>query len=218
MELARSRPETLLCCDKNFLSAEEKEHLLGVLESRRAIVCDLGCGSGSHVLELARREPLSFHIGIELRYKRAFRCAEKAEKAGLRNAFFVRCDIRSFLESLPPGSISGFYLNFPDPWEKRRWEKHRFINREFVERLGLLLERDGFVSCKTDHSDYFGEIKEILCACGGFKIEKIVTSRNLSAEMPCNIPTEFELFFQHKGLSMSYLVARKITDPGFPGL
>ena len=218
MELARSKPETLLCCQKNDLSPDERTRLLNILESRQAIVCDLGCGSGNHLLELARRNPAALHIGVELRYKRSFRCAEKAEKAGLKNLYFVRCDIHSFLESLPPLSIDAFYINFPDPWEKRRWEKHRFVNSALVGRMAYLLKDGGFVSCKTDHSDYFSEIREILSSSGSFLIEKTVSCSNLSLEVPSNIPTEFELFFQHKGLSISYISARKITESRGPGL
>lgn len=130
------------------------------------IVLDIGCGAGNFLTRMAAAN-LNFNfIGIELKYKRLFKAAQKIIKNGINNAKLIRTraeDINFFFED---GSISAIFINFPDPWPKKRHQKNRLINKEYTKSLMKLLKKDGLLFFQTDHADYFNQAVEILKNAG----------------------------------------------------
>lgn len=172
------------------------------------LICELGCGSGEHLIEIARRNRDALCLGFELRFKRTFRSAEKAEQAGLDNILFARTDARAIGELLEPSSVDAFYINFPDPWAKRRWRKHRLINEAFLTTIARLLKNGGVFSHKTDSAEYFAETSLLVDKMEGFS--RIRTSNDLHAENdPSNVFSEFERLFKSQGLPVYLLETRK---------
>lgn len=55
---------------------------------------------------------------------------------------------------IPTSSVHEVYVNFPDPWPKRRHEKHRIINPEFVSELARILHPHATATLVTDDKDY----------------------------------------------------------------
>ena len=45
------------------------------------------------------------------------------------------------------------YLNFSDPWPKKRHAKRRLTYRDFLKRYALILKEDGEIRFKTDNKD-----------------------------------------------------------------
>jgi len=192
------------------ISAAEREQLRSCMDSYQEIYCELGSGSGGHLIERARRSPHALFVGFELRFKRVYRSAEKALHAGASNALFLRTDAHSISELLPADSLSGVYVNFPDPWDKKRWNKHRLLTAEFLECIAALVKTDGFFAYKTDHRKYFDEISQHLRASGSFQLEAETHAFHSSEFADDNVPSEFENLFQSKYLPICYLRAVKI--------
>jgi tRNA (guanine-N(7)-)-methyltransferase len=171
---------------------------------------ELGSGSGAHLLGCAARDPACLHIGIEWRYKRAYRTVEKALRAGLENFFVFRGDFQKLLpDILPPQSLEGVSMHFPDPWEKKHWKKHRPLAKEFFLLLSNLIREKGYFSLKTDHAEYFESLLSLILKEPeiGQVFEIIELSRDLYASdyLASNIPTEFEGLFLSKNLPIFYL-------------
>ncbi|MBX7137786.1 MAG: tRNA (guanosine(46)-N7)-methyltransferase TrmB [Oligoflexia bacterium] len=204
-------PELILACEADQFSEQELASLTTRLSAFDHLILDIGCGSGGHVVELASRTPAALHLGIELRFKRAYRAAEKGARAGLNNLYIVRNEARRTLDALPDGSVNGAYVNFPDPWAKRRWEKHRLLNSSFLKLLHGKLKPDGFLSYKTDHSEYFEQTAQLVQELGSFEIVKASTTDSASVVEDHKILTEFERLFRSKGTSVSCLVVKKIA-------
>lgn len=186
------------------------ENFARLREEFPEVYLELGSGSGRHLLACAERKPQALHIGIEWRYKRAFRTAEKGMRQGLENFYVLRGDFQVLLKELfPPNSLSGVYMHFPDPWEKKKWKKHRPIAREFFETLAQALKHGGFFAVKTDHEEYFCSLREFVTGdeviSKLFQVQKISEDLYHSEHIAENIASEFEQLFLSKKLPIFFL-------------
>jgi tRNA (guanine-N7-)-methyltransferase len=210
IDLINTKPQYILNCTGPEMPAQKKQFLFHKLAQHKDLIVELGSGSGGHLLELARRNPQALCLGFELRYKRLFRTAEKAEREGLQNLLAMKYDAKKLPLLLEPQSISAMYVNFPDPWSKQHWRKHRFLSPEFLVQVAGLLRTGAFFRYKTDQPQFFEETRAAIESVPNLCIKEL-SSDLLNSEFAAgNIRTEFEAFFLSKGLSISYLAAVKV--------
>jgi tRNA (guanine-N7-)-methyltransferase len=170
--------------------------------------CEIGSGSGIHLVTRAQRDRAGAYIGIELRYKRAYRTAEKAERAGLDNLFVLRTDARHLPRLFRDTPLHGIYINFPDPWDKRRWHKNRILGPSLLDQASTLLEPGGFIAYKTDHQEYFESSLSLFEADPRYQVAEFSRDLYGSTHLEENVPTEFERLFLSQGLPIYFLRAR----------
>lgn len=168
---------------------------------------ELGSGSGMHIIERARNFPNTLHIGFEIRYKRAFRTAEKSTRHEIKNLIILRTRAENLFEYFDHSSIDRVIINFPDPWEKNRWKKHRLLQKEFLIRLHSILKKEGVFSFKTDHQDYFESVLAELKQLSEYEIHRFSLDLYQSEYLTENIQTEFEKLFISKKLPIYFLEA-----------
>lgn len=74
----------------------------------------------------------------------------------ISNVRLFRGDARFIVRDvLERGSLSGIYVNFPDPWPRKRHLEKRLLRAPFFELLSTRLADDGWLSFTTDHEEYF---------------------------------------------------------------
>ena len=200
-------PDLILSCFDGSPNAEELAILQNKIAGFKNIFCELGTGSGKHIIELATRDPDSLFIGFELRYKRAFLTAKKALEGGLNNILILRTNAHSLPDLVRKSSLGGIYVNFPDPWEKKRWEKHRMLKDDFLEKIPEILKNGGFLAYKTDHLERFRETVDSIRRVDRFEIVHLTEDLHNSEFMQDNIITEFERLFTSKQMETYYLRA-----------
>jgi tRNA (guanine-N7-)-methyltransferase len=210
IDLMGSKPEYIVNATGKSLDAAGLEQIRTRIGRYQAVAVEIGSGSGQHLIELARRDPNTLYIGYEIRFKRIFRTAEKAEKLGLENILLVRQSAFEMPETFGSESLAAVYINFPDPWDKKRWHKNRILNPDFIKAIHGMLKPDGFLSYKTDHAGYFAATRAILDALQIFYIEALENDLHNSPLAEATPPTEFESLFRSKGLPVMYLHAKKI--------
>lgn len=184
-----------------------------IWETHRAfnnIICEIGSGSGMHLISFASQNPETCCFGIELRYKRAVRTIEKAQKLGVENLFILRTDARLISKIFSANSLSGIFINYPDPWAKRCEQKHRILRSEFLSELEKLLIPHGFLSVKTDHHEYFEFFTEEIAKIPQFKSINQTNDLYKSSYLGENIPTEFEKLFHSQNLPLCYAKYEKL--------
>lgn len=211
IRLVETKPDRLLACSEGTVPGTAKEWVGRRLVGMRGVMVELGSGSGGHLIDYARLNPTTACIGFELRFKRAFRTIEKAEAAGAGNCAVVRSDARLLHEFFEPGSIDDIFVNFPDPWSKRRWHKHRLLSEQFFGRAHALLKDGGHLHYKTDHPEYFERTVALAGTLPGWNTTGI--SRDLpetGAGSFGNVLTEFERLFRRQGLPIHALHLRKM--------
>jgi tRNA (guanine-N7-)-methyltransferase len=163
---------------------------------------EIGCGNGFFLTELARRHPDWNVVAIELRFKRTVLSMRKAREAGLNNVAVLRYHA-AFLDDLfTPGSLSGVWLNHPDPWPKDRHSKHRLIAPWFIADLDRYLTPDGTFRLKTDHHEHVQRLDELLSEEGA---PLGITGRcddvnALPVPWEDEIETNYQRKFREKGL------------------
>lgn len=193
--------------------------------SFQEVIMEYGSGSGNHLIELAKRNTDKLCIGFEIRFKRAVRTIEKAELSDVKNINIFRAKGEFAPEIFPANRVSEIYINFPDPWDKKRWLKHRVLTRSVIESFFPILKKGGFFSIKTDHRSYFDTfvseieegIKEGLELTFEFKDPELVrVNQYPDAEVIADlkkynvdIESEFENLFRNKGQTISYCRLRK---------
>lgn len=202
-------PSHLLPCSSGDVSEEEHKILTSRIAHFDHVAVELGCGSGAFIMGLAQQNPKTLFVGFELRFKRSYRAAEKSLKAGLNNVLIMRTNARALPKLFKENSLSAVYVNFPDPWEKKRWKKHRLLSADFLDTIWSYLRTDGFLSYKTDHTEYFLETAKILQNCGKWQLVKFTQDLHSSEFAQGNISTEFELLFQSKALPVNFLQVNK---------
>lgn len=209
--LVETKPDLILRGSRSVgLSTKGQARLDAALANFTEIYVEAGSGSGGHLIECAARTPHALFIGLELRFKRVYRTAEKAEERGLKNILVIQHDASQLCSLFKPGSLSGIFVLFPDPWEKRRWRKHRILNDLFLDNAAELLKTGGMFHYKTDHPQYFEETVKKFDRRKDFAVLRL--SRNLHQEEqnPGNIESEFEKLFKSKQLPIHLLELRRL--------
>ena len=120
----------------------------------RNVEAELGCADARFLFERAPQHPETYFLGLEIREALVEEVNAKAEAAGLQNLRAVFCNINVDLPTLvPDGSLARMFVNFPDPWFKRRHQKRRLMNDELVAVLHQKLRADGELFFQSDVFD-----------------------------------------------------------------
>ena len=120
----------------------------------RDVEAELGCADARFLFERAPLHPATYFLGFEIREPLVEEVNEKAAAAGLANLRAVFCNINVDLPTLvPDASLARVFVNFPDPWFKRRHQKRRLMNDELVDVLHRKLRADGELFFQSDVFD-----------------------------------------------------------------
>ena len=155
---------------------------------------DLGCGDGSFLVELAKRNPEHNFLATERLMGRVEKVAKKIVRSGLNNTRILRLESHYVLRwLLPPNCASIIYVLHPDPWPKRIHHDRRLIQAEFMEAVHRVLAAGGELRVKTDDKPYYQWMEKVFARCPQFE--------RLDWVEPEDWPkTDFELDFVAKGL------------------
>lgn len=121
------------------------------LPDRGPLEIDLGCGDGAFTVARAESDPQTFVLGLDIRemFIEPGVCAI-ADK-GLANARLETCNLIVDAEHLfPAGRVRRFFINFPDPFFKRRQHHRRWLNDETLSHLVRALEPRGELIYQSD--------------------------------------------------------------------
>jgi tRNA (guanine-N7-)-methyltransferase len=168
------------------------------LSTPARLVVDVGFGRGEFLMDLAQSEPDAGLLGIEVSFKRLLKMARRLARTELRNVRLVGCTAERVVgELLPEGSVSCFWINFPDPWPKKRHHRRRLIDSKFVRDLASRLRPGGELNIATDHLEY----AEVVSAA----LEEEPSLENLYApepfrlEVPGRPQTAYEIEWRAQG-------------------
>jgi len=129
----------------------------------RPVYLEIGFGNGEALAELAGRHPERGFLGVEVHRPGIGHLLLELEKRGLANVRVLRQDAVELLEQgLPPASLDGVYLFFPDPWPKTRHQKRRILDSRFVRLLARAIRPGGLFQAATDWEPYAQQILERL--------------------------------------------------------
>jgi tRNA (guanine-N7-)-methyltransferase len=120
----------------------------------RPLWLEIGFGGGEHLIHMARENPGVVLIGCEIFVNGVAMLLGKIRDAGVTNLALHPGDIRDLMQVLPDGSVAKAFLNYPDPWPKRRHHRRRFVTAEHLLPLYRVLAPGAEFRVATDIPDY----------------------------------------------------------------
>lgn len=129
------------------------------------VVLEIGFGMGDATAHIAQARPDTVFLGCEVHEPGVGALLKLIGERGLRNLRIVSHDAVEVLEHMiPPASLDGVHIFFPDPWHKSRHHKRRLIQAPLVQLLCSRLKPGGYVHCATDWAPYAEQILSVLSA------------------------------------------------------
>ena len=103
IQLVTTKPDFIVAERDRESPERSKAAIEAVKGNYKGVFVEIGSGSGMHLLRLAEQNPEMLCVGLEIRFKRAYKTGEKAEKLGLPNVLVVRTDARYIAELFSAG-------------------------------------------------------------------------------------------------------------------
>ena len=130
---------------------------------------------------------------------------------GIQNLAVVNADAENLTEYFEAAELDCIYLNFSDPWPKKRHAKRRLTNLRFLELYKKVLKKDGLIILKTDNKDFFDFSLEQF-ELASYLLKDITYDLHNSPFVEGNVTTEYEEKFISLGLPIYRLTAYKNND------
>lgn len=166
---------------------------------------EIGIGRGSFLKRFALRHPGINYLGIETKEEVMIYGVQESFDEELKNIKFIWQNAVDLKDFFAEGEVERIYLNFSDPWPKKRHNKRRLTYRTFLEMYSDVLVENGELHFKTDHEDLF-EFSLNSFLENGWLLKNV--KLDLYKELPeDNIPTDYEIKFVEKGMKIYRLEA-----------
>lgn len=130
---------------------------------------EIGFNRGRFLRAMADRWPDHDHVGIEVRRRYVYRFAHLHGQAAddgslaLKNVRVIWADAKRVTGPLfAAQKLSAIFINFPDPWWKKRHHKRRLVQTGFAREMADLLAPGGRIWVKSDVLAIATEIDEVL--------------------------------------------------------
>lgn len=176
-----------------------------VFNNSNPISIEIGMGKGSFIKNMALEFPDRNFIGIEKYDGVVARAINNINENIPSNLRIIKVDANT-LDKIFDHEIDSIYLNFSDPWPKKRQEKRRLTSKEFLKVYDKLFKGDNVIYQKTDNINLYA-YSIVSLSTYGYKI--VEASLDLHSEDIFNIKTEYEEKFSSKGIKINYLKAIK---------
>lgn len=128
-------------------------------------VLEIGFGMGEATAHIAAVRPADNFIACEVHPPGVGALLMRIEAMALSNLRLMRHDAVEVLQRMvPPGSLAGVHLYFPDPWHKTRHHKRRLVQASFAALVADRLAPGGYWHCATDWEPYAQQMLEVMGA------------------------------------------------------
>ena len=165
-------------------------------EDATALWVEVGCGKGKFTVETAQANPDVLLIAVERCREAMVVAMEKAQSMGLTNVFFIDMDVAEIETIFASFEIDRLFINFPDPWPRKKNAKRRLTHRGFLDKYCRVVKQGGEIHYKTDNAPLFEFSVEEFAACG-LQVNNL--TRNLHENGIVGIMTGYEEKFHSLG-------------------
>lgn len=167
---------------------------------------ELGSGKGKFLADMAKNNPSKFFVGVERNVTCCGFASKKLVEEEITNAKLMFANADFVLQTLKEGSVKTLFLNFSDPWPKKRHAKRRLTANSYLDNYYRILEKGGRLIFKTDNPDLFT-----------FSVENMETSKfkvisiddNYDGKDEFDVQTEYELSFREIGKPIHRIILEK---------
>ncbi len=173
---------------------------------KKPLCLEVGSGKGDFILNFSQKHLDKSFIGIERVETVAGMMARKLVEAKSTNVLVFPYDAKIAFEQLGENVVDTIYLNFVDPWPKKKHAKRRLTFHTFLEAYYRVLKPGGSLIFKSDNDGLYE-----------FTLEEIQTSKFILVKNEPNYQfdevndamTEYERKFRDLGQPIHRIVLRK---------
>ena len=185
------------CADYRILEpASYKGKWRSLMPECKALWVEVGCGKGKFTAETAEANPDVLLIAVERCREAMVVAMEKAKNMGLKNVYYIDMDVANIEEIFDRGEMDRLFINFPDPWPRKKNAKRRLTHRGFLDKYCRTVREGGEIHFKTDNAPLFEFSVEEFAACG-LQVNNL--TRDLHANGIVGIMTGYEEKFHSLG-------------------
>ncbi|HFI0463113.1 TPA: tRNA (guanosine(46)-N7)-methyltransferase TrmB [Streptococcus suis] len=166
-------------------------------EKEQPIHIEVGSGKGRFITQMAKAHPDINYIAIEIQTSVIVSILDLQLLDPVPNLQILHADGRNLDQYFAPGEIDRVYLNFSDPWPKKRHEKRRLTSSAFLSQYQTILNPSGEIHFKTDNQGLF-EYSLYAFSQYGVKLKQVWLDLHQS-DFEGNIMTEYEEKFSSRG-------------------
>ena len=166
------------------------------------ICLEIGMGKGNFLLGMCLNHPDINYIGVEKYSSVICSAIKKINEYELDNLKILNMDIMDIPQYLY-GKIKTIYLNFSDPWPKKRNTKRRLTSENFLKLYDNLFKNEKHIILKTDNNDFYEFSKESLLSYGYKIINETYDLHN--SDITDSPKTEYEEKFSSQGVKIKYI-------------
>ncbi|HMM54834.1 MAG TPA: tRNA (guanosine(46)-N7)-methyltransferase TrmB [Candidatus Desulfobacillus sp.] len=128
-------------------------------------IVEIGFGMGETTASIAAAHPENDYLGIEVHTPGVGSLLKQIGERGLGNLRVIQHDAVEVLrDMIPPASLDGAHVFFPDPWPKKRHHKRRLVQPGFVALLASRLKPGACLHLATDWQEYAEQMLAVLGA------------------------------------------------------
>lgn len=116
----------------------------------RAIELEVGCADAQFLFERAALDPSRLYLGLEIR-EDLVKLVNRRARAQCLPVQAVFCQAQLHMtEIVPAGSVDRVYINFPDPWFKRRHHDRRMVDAVLASGIATVARPGADVFVQSD--------------------------------------------------------------------
>jgi tRNA (guanine-N7-)-methyltransferase len=180
------------------------------VEEPLRLVVEIGFGRGEFLRALAAAAPDVAHVGVDLSHRRVLKMARRLAKTEERNIRLIEARAEDVVrDALAEASVETFWINFPDPWPKKRHHRRRLLQPALVAALARRLAPGGELHAATDHAEYAEQIGAVLA--GEPLLENALPAPFVS-EVPGRLCTAYEEMWRAEGRALHFFRYRRRSD------
>lgn len=177
-----------------------------VFDNKNPIYVEIGMGKGQFLLNQAKQNSDINYLGIEHFDNVIVRAIDKIDQAHLPNLKLIRMDALN-IDEVFNHEISLLYLNFPDPWPKKRHAKRRLISEDFLTKYEKIFKKSKQINLRTDNEVLFAYATSKLIEYH-YKLANVTLDLQ-KTKKDNHISTEYEDKFVQEGKKILELLATK---------
>ena len=178
----------------------------GVFKNNNPIDVEIGMGKGDFIINMAKKYPNVNFIGIEMFDSVIVRAVQKLDMKDISNLKLIRVDANE-IESIFDKEINTIYLNFSDPWPKKRHAKRRLTSDTFLKKYDKIFKGKKRIIQKTDNIGLFAYSITSLSTYG-YTIDDVTLDLKNEGDYN-NVETEYEKKINSLGIKICRLKAHK---------
>lgn len=167
---------------------------------------EIGSGKGDFIVALSLKRKCENFIAVERVRTVAGIMCKKIVESKIENVRIFPNDFQLAIDSIPNESFDNIYLNFVDPWPKKRHEKRRLTYPKFLEQYYRILKKDGHLIFKSDNDGLYEYSVEQFEAS---KFKVLLKEFDYKSDLENDAVTEYEAKFRSRNQKIHRIIVTK---------